>query len=50
MTAIDRRQLLRLAAASATTLWLPRSAWAQSLFICQLATVSIALSAVVTNP
>ena len=29
MTAIDRRQLLRLAAASATTLWLPRSAWAQ---------------------
>src|SRR5512137_2467660 len=23
----DRRQLLRLAAATATTLWLPRSAW-----------------------
>lgn len=25
----DRRQLLRLAAATATTLWLPRSAWSQ---------------------
>ena len=29
MNALDRRHLLRLAAASATTLWLPRSAWSQ---------------------
>jgi alkaline phosphatase D len=28
-TALDRRQLLRLAAAASTTLWLPRSAWSQ---------------------
>src|SRR5204862_2362533 len=27
--AIDRRSLLRLAAASAAALWLPRSAWSQ---------------------
>lgn len=29
-TYTDRRQLLRLAAATATTLWLPRSAWSQA--------------------
>ncbi len=26
----DRRQLLRLAAAAASTLWLPRSAWSRT--------------------
>ncbi|HVZ43142.1 MAG TPA: alkaline phosphatase D family protein [Ramlibacter sp.] len=29
---LDRRRLLQLAAASATTLWLPRSAWSQPRF------------------
>ncbi len=31
----DRRQLLRLAAATATTLWLPRSAWSRTLRLTQ---------------
>ncbi len=38
----DRRQLLRLAAASATTLWLPRSAWSQPRFASNPFTLGVA--------
>jgi alkaline phosphatase D len=39
---MDRRHLLRLAAATATTLWLPRSAWSQPKFSANPFTLGVA--------